>query len=263
MSLNRLLTLGSKHDLSMTGDWTDSRKIWFVHDHAPYDVKFAVEKMTGLLLEREGGTPLCYAGLKETAGVRVTLRLRFHAVMEGEGEYRNLFSLSIDTAAPKKWYQQDGFLEDAVRAFEYWGGQLEQVPEEMAGDASTGNGERYAIQIELATDREFEAAMRVEDFAGIAKVQLAVLDALRQGLYLGSCHHEGGTRLFFSQGKFWREDFGMEPGREEYRTPEEMILSIRNFFDWDSRRAYYPHRPPELDVWKYIENALQGGKRGK
>ena len=41
------------------------------------------------------------------------------------------------------------------------------------------------------------------------------------------------------------------------RTDEEMIRFLRTHFDWESRRDTYPHKPPELDVWKYIERQLR------
>ena len=53
-----------------------------------------------------------------------------------------------------------------------------------------------------------------------------------------------------------REDFGLEESLTEFSTDGEMLTCLRNFYDWESRKGTYPHRPPELDVWKFIQREL-------
>jgi len=31
-----------------------------------------------------------------------------------------------------------------------------------------------------------------------------------------------------------------------------MFKDLREFYDWWSRRDTFPHRPPELDVWRFM-----------
>jgi len=44
--------------------------------------------------------------------------------------------------------------------------------------------------------------------------------------------------------------------KTNFATDDEMLDCIRKFYDWDSRKDTYPHRPPELDVWKFIQRQL-------
>jgi hypothetical protein len=76
------------------------------------------------------------------------------------------------------------------------------------------------------------------------------------GKRFATAHHEGGTRLYFKGTKFVREDFGLEESLTEFSTDGEMLTCLRNFYDWESRKGTYPHRPPELDVWKFIQREL-------
>jgi hypothetical protein len=38
----------------------------------------------------------------------------------------------------------------------------------------------------------------------------------------------------------------MEESLTVFQTDEELLTCLRNFYDWESRRDTYPHRPPEL-----------------
>ena len=39
---------------------------------------------------------------------------------------------------------------------------------------------------------------------------------------------------------------------ESYVTEAEMLQYLRSYFDYDSRKGSIPHKPPVLEIWKYI-----------
>jgi len=65
-------------------------------------------------------------------------------------------------------------------------------------------------------------------------------------------HHEGGTTFRFDGKDFVRSTYGVEESKRMFATEEEMFKDLREFYDWWSRRDTFPHRPPELDVWRFI-----------
>ena len=91
----------------------------------------------------------------------------------------------------------------------------------------------------------------------IAALQAAILAALRKGDTMRTSDHCGTTKLFFDGSQFVREDCGELPQVIHYPTDEAMLTCLRKFYDYPSRSHCFPHRPPELDVWLYIQRQLR------
>lgn len=254
-------------DESQSGDWVERRAAYFWDDRLPHQVKFALEKLTHVLLERDPGDTdrLTYSGVSTASGTKRSVQLRFEAVTPRRPymfqpwtdpeEYRNQFLLTVVAAAPRKWVKQENLRRDLDRAFEFWTLQLQ------CGSGGSGWDEAlrplYEERRMASLAAEEKAAQTVEDPAPILQVQQAILDALRNGKRLSRAHKEGGSILAHGAGGFYRDNYGEETGTLRFRTDEEMLREIRNFYDWESRRDSYPHRPPELDVWRYIEKELR------
>jgi hypothetical protein len=249
------------------GEWHDVRETYFWHDHAPFRVKYEIEKLTGILLARDASTPnkLIYRGDSNCGGNKHNIELRFEAVLPRApyirnpptepGAYRNLFLLRVESAALKKRVSEAEFLRDAGRTFEYWTLRLQCGSQRIEWqDASR---EFYAQQMRDSIERERDLARRVEDPDPILAIQKAVLAALREGKRFSTAHKEGGTILRFNGKVFERSNYGEDTTLTQFATDQEMIASIRAFYDWESRRDSYPHRPPELEVWKYIQRQLR------
>ncbi len=249
-----------------TGDWTDTRETYFWYDRGPFQAKFDLEKLTGILLklDRSSEDKLVYRGSSVTGATTHVVEVRFEAVLPrvpyivkpptDPREYRNLFLLRVETSAPKKWYTENELKESAAKTFDYWTLRLPCGSQTIAwADASR---EFYEQQAKEAIDQELELASRLEDPVPIIALQKTVLAALRDGKQFRTAHKEGGTILSFNGAKFMRENYGEEPSVTEFASDQEMIDCIRRFYDWDSRKDTYPHRPSELDVWKYIQRQL-------
>lgn len=233
--------------------WEQRRQIHFWHEDNPFVVKHLIEQMTGTLLHRDLNDTgrLTYLGTSAAGNCKHSLLLRFEAVIES----RNLYSFHIESTAPRQWVSEESLRRDANRASDYWSSKLNIPQQEIAwADASP------ALLLQRQQEclaMEAESARLVEDPKPIAAIQQDILAALRAGKVFRTSHKEGGTTLSFRGSSFLREDYGEEPNRRTYPTDEAMLVCLRNFYDWESRRDIYPHRPPELDVWNYIRNQLR------
>ncbi len=254
-------------DDTQTGEWINHREAFFWHDRTPHEVKFEIEKLTGTLLVRdpEQTERLTYVGESKTGGTKHVLRLRFEAVTPRRPymfepwtdprEYRNQFTLWVEMAAPRRWVKEDAFQRDLNRTFEYWTLRLQ------CGSGGNGWADElkplYEQQVQASLAQEERAARMKEDPKAIAALQEAVLAALREGKRLSTAHKEGGSIFSFQGRSFIRSDYGDEPGLREYASDAEMVQALREFYDWESRRGCYPHRPPEVEVWRYIQRQLR------
>lgn len=270
MSANDVTNPKSKFvepDHTQLGEWIDHREAFFWHDRTPHEVKFEIEKLTGTLLARDAanGERLTYLGDSNSGGSKRALRLRFEAVTPRRPymfepwtdprEFRNQFSLRVEMAAPRRWVTCEAFQRNLDRVFEYWTLRLQCGP--------GGNG--WANELKPLYDRQVAESLALEaaeaqvkeDPAAIADLQQAVLAALRSGKRLSTAHKEGGTILSFNGQNFLRSDYGDEPGLRVFSSDAEMLQAIRDFYDWESRRECYPHRPPEREVWRYIQQQLR------
>ena len=79
---------------------------------------------------------------------------------------------------------------------------------------------------------------------------------MRDGKSFRAAHHEGGSRLDFNGTVYRYVTYGEEESETEYATDGDVLKFIRNFYDWESRKETFPHRPPEVEVWNYIQRQL-------
>lgn len=233
------------------GDWNQRYTTSFLGSSSAWDVKFEIEKTTGILLTRdpEQTSSLVFRGDSQPPPTGHNLELRLIAVLPDSVWY----SLDDDMWLPRSWSTEAKFRSDADRTFDYWTRNLRKGD---PGSLDSASQELYEQMTRETLEREAQTANRKEDEAAIRAIQQAILAALRNGKRFGTAHHEGGTRLYFSGAAFVKEEFGMEESLTNFAGDEDMLTCLRNFYDWESRKATYPHKPPELDVWKFIQREL-------
>lgn len=249
------------------GDWMVRRAAYFCDDRPPDEMKFAVEKLSRVLLELDAGTTdrLVFAGVSTASGTRQRVTLRFEAVVPQQAgrferaanpaEFRNQYLLQVEASAPRKWVKEENLRRDLDRRFDEWAAQLQGSYGHSGWDEALRPV--YSDRVRACLAALDEAARVVEDPAPIARIQRAVLDALRGGRRLSRAHKEGGTIFSWRAGRLHREDYGEEPGAAVFQSEEDGLRAIRQFYDWESGRDTYPHRPPELEVWQYIQRQLR------
>ena len=126
------------------GDRQFASSACFEHEHAPTAMKYAIEKMTMQLLQRESqgsnAAALRYAGTSRAGGNPSTVRLELVAI---DGA-RYLHRLTSESSAPRRWEENRCFTADCERRFARWCGQLRIVANERAWpSAPRASFERY------------------------------------------------------------------------------------------------------------------------
>ena len=236
-----------------TGEWTKDYKGQFRGSPSAFNVKWEIEKTTGVLLQRDQSqsTHLLYTGSNNPPTVGFAIQLELDAARPNE----NWYTLHVRAWVPRDWYKESEFLAYTDRAFEHWTRTLQMGS--APGLLESVVGKLYEDRMREAILKEEQLRNKTEDPAPIKALQQAVLVALRSGKAFRTAHHEGGTVLFFDGTRFAREDWGIEPAFKTFANDDEMIACVREFYDWDSRKDTYPHRPPELEVWRFIQSQLR------
>lgn len=238
----------------LTGEWQVTHCTRFWHTSPPANAKFEIEKLTGILLERvktETQT-VAYFADSTLSYHRRQVHLRLEASCPG----RRLYEFRIDFEGSRNWLDEDEFLKEARRVFDYWSAKLNLAPESTPPrDASA---EFLEQDLKLTLEQESILANQTVDQAPILAIQNQVLAAVKAGATFSHHHKEGSNTLAYRGSRFMRIDEGEYNSTEAFPSEQAFLTAVRNFFDWESRRDIYPHAAPELDVWRYILNQLRG-----
>jgi hypothetical protein len=236
----------------LSGEWTTEHSTLFWHSGSPLQVKFAMEKLTANLFKHDPKSLEHPAYICPNAGAfgEIFITLRLEAVFPAE----RLYSLHAAFKGSRNWLLEAEFLEKSKTAFDYWCSKLKVPTEEIPWTQASPILLEQEIRSTLAA--EDEAASKREDPAAIAALQQQILASIRSGYVFRSSNKEGNTRIYFNGTHFARRDEGEYPDYITYPTEAEFLTAMRHWHDWNARRDTYPHSPPELDVWRFIQSQL-------
>jgi hypothetical protein len=242
-------TIPSRGD---TENWTRDYSTYFWGSPDPFQMKFDIEKITRVLLTRDTAqTPhLTYSGSDIPPVIGSDVRLSLEAALP-KG---NWYSLQVSAWVPRTWYTEAEFRLNADRAFEFWVHNLQTAP--SLGLLDSASQELYDQRVHQAADEEARVASQKEDQAPVTALKQAILAELRNGKSFRTAHHEGGTTIYFDGKTFVRSEYGETESLEALATDDEALDSIQALYDWDSRKESFPHRPPDLEVWQFIQRKL-------
>ena len=234
-------------------EWTRQYFTWFWDQRTPYAVQHDIERRTGTLLPRDPSQthPLIYVGLETYFELYGRIELRFEAsTLNG-----TLYSLRFDAACGRDLCDEAEFLADSERAFYYWLRDIHVTQD--PGEIEFAAGERYDRLVRMTLEFEARQAAIREDPEAIAAAQQAVLTALRAGKCYALGHSEGVTRVQFEAGVLVHRQLGVENSVKTYTTEADMLAFLRSYFDYDACKDTRPHKPPEVEIWKYIGYQLK------
>jgi hypothetical protein len=225
----------------------------FWHAGHPADVKFEIEKATRMLLAHDPSETAKLVFVGSSGSADPTYRARF--CLDAAWPERRLYSLRLAASGPRKWFNEERLRQYSDKVFEHWTRNLHVTPTPRSLEASSP--ELYQQLAAEALAREAELAHRKEDQAPIEAVRQEVLAAIRDGKKCGNVNKEGQTTFYFRRGKFVREHIGDWDERQVFASGEAMLADLRQFYDWDTKRDTYPHRPPEVEAWRFIRDQLR------
>lgn len=105
--------------------------------------------------------------------------------------------------------------------------------------------------------RPEEALSAEQHLDSIPRIQIAILDSMKQGASFCVCHKEGGTNIYWRNGGFVRSDYGEEPAQQTFANEQEFLDFLRRFYDWETSKHVYPNKVPEIEAWKLIYRLLR------
>jgi len=233
-------------------NWTQEYSTYFCTSRDPFEVKFEMEKAIRLLLELDTAQTarLTYSGSDNPPYIGREVQLRFEAALP-EG---NWYSFHVAAWVPRNWYTEAEFRGYADRSFGYWIHNLQAFP--TLGPVDAASQELYDKRAQEAVEKEERLASEKEDPAPVLALKQEILAALRNGMFFRTAHHEGGTRIYFDGKTFVCSVYGEVESLEVLGTEGEALDCIRELYDWESRKGSFPHRPPELEVWRFIQRQL-------
>lgn len=225
---------------------------YFWDQREPHVVKYDIERRCGILLERiKDAIPLTYVGVQPYFWLSGRIELR----LEGSILIGTLYSLKYEAARGRDLYDEARFLADSDRAFHYWLRDFGVTQSTRSMEFATGD--RYHRLVEAAIAFEEKQTAIHEDESEIAGAQQAVIAALRSGKRYTQSDHEGITSIQFEGDVLVKRRTGEETSMESYETPEAIMSFLRTYFDWEACRDTRPHRPPEVEIWKFICQQLR------
>jgi hypothetical protein len=244
--------MATKPARDQTENWIQEHSTYFWTSADPFEAKFDMEKTVGLLLERDTTqtSRLTYSGSDNPPFIGRDVQLRFEAALP-KG---NWYSFRVTAWVPRTWYTESEFRQNADRAFGFWTRNLQSA--ESLGLLDGASEDLYGQRTHEAVEKEARIASQKEDQAPITAVKQQILADLRNGKSFRTVHHEGGTTIYFDGKTFVRSEYGEVESLKVLGSEDEALDSIRELYDWESRKSSFPHRPPELGVWEFIRGQL-------
>lgn len=235
-----------------TDNWERDYSAYFRGSANILQVKFEMEKATRMLLRRDASQTerLTYSGSDIPPFLGRDIRLRVEAALP-DG---NWYSLLVSAWVPRTWYTEAEFRRNADKAFEFWTRNLRTAP--SPGGADPGSRDLYDQRVRGALEEEARLAGEEEDQAPVTALKQEILAELRKGRSFRTAHHEGGTTIYFDGKTFVHSTYGEEESLDVLATDHDALDRIRALYDWDSRKGSFPHPPPELEVWRFIQRQL-------
>jgi hypothetical protein len=227
--------------LTSTETATGAKRILHFQDkRPPHEVQFAMERelMTLFAGALDNGK-LCLLAKANVNGARFFFELRFEAALPEQ----NYYSLRVEVSwAEHATTHHDYYRKTSDSWFSLWTRDLMTA---TPPSESEGLPERYR---KLA-----EAALKAEaHLDSVAAIQQVIVSELKRGGSYSTSHKEGGTNIFWRNGKFGRSDYGDYPDLKQFTDEAEFLQMLRQFCHWEVARNADKEQLSDFDTWKLI-----------
>lgn len=222
------MSTGSNHELH----FRDSR--------SPYEVKFALEREIRCLFSptMEDGR-LCLRAHASIVGAEYDFLLRFEAALPGYNYYSLFMVVSWAEVALE---YIDYYRKTSGSWFELWTSGFQEAATPKADEESLQLYQQLCEEA-LDSDRKLDS---------VAAIQKAIIAALKSGARFRTSHKEGGSNIFWNQGRFVRSDYGDYPNEWRFTDETEFLKMLFPFFHWEVSRNSDKGELSEIDSWRLI-----------
>ncbi len=222
---------------SATG-WT--RELHFRDKRPPHEVQFTLEReLMVLFTVAMDGDQLRMNAMAFVNGARYDFELRFVAALKCD----NFYSLRTQAS----WADSDAAYHDYFRKtstswFRMWTRDFVETKLPMKNEDLGGRYQKFC-ETTLYAQRHLDS---------VGAVQRAIVDGMMSGGTFSTSHKEGGTNIYWRNGKFIRSDYGDNPGVQEFADETQFLKMLWNFCHCDVTRNAGKREVEEIDAWKLI-----------
>lgn len=221
------------------------RVLHFQDPRPPHEIQFVLERdlMRLFSVTNEDGRYIMRATASVNGGP-YDFELRFEEALA----HSNCYSLKVETSwAEQAATRHDYYRKTSASWFDFWTREFDAAPPAAKG---TGSASQYQTLCDAAARAE-------RHLDSVPAVQQAIVAAMKRGASFATSHKEGGTNIFWRDGRFVRSNYGDSPGGEIYDSEEKFLTALRQYFDGETSRNYYPNKAPEFEAWKLILRLLR------
>jgi hypothetical protein len=216
---------------------------WLLHfqdSRPPQEIEFKLEQRLLTLMppRMEGGKLVCSGKVRMT-GAPYSLLLTFEAALPKT----NCYSLRVEASwahSAEKYHEYHQ--KTSGGWFDFW---TRDFMRSSPPAPEAGSPKRYQELCHAALDAE-------KHLDSVAAIQQVIIAGLKSGFGFSTAHKEGGTRIFWDNGRFVRSDYGECNDLTEYKSESEFLKFLYEFYEWQTRSNVYPEHLPAFDVWKLI-----------
>jgi len=221
------------------------RVLHFRDPRPPHEIQFVLERdlMRLFSVTNENGRSIMRATASVNGG-QYDFELRFEEALVDS----NCYSLKVETSwAGQATTPDDYYRKASARWFDFWTREFDAAP---PATKDAGSASRYQQLCDAAVREE-------EHLNSVPAVQQAIVAAMKRGATFTTSYKEGGTNIFWRDGRFVRSDYGDSAGGEIYASEERFLTALRQYFDGETSSNYYPNKAPEFEAWKLILRLLR------
>ncbi len=217
--------------------WT--RVLHFCDKRAPHEVQFALERdLMALFSMRMDGGQLRMNATAEVNGARYDCELQFVAALKRE----NHFMLRIVASWGDLELHRDYFRKSSD-------GWFARCTRDLMPSSPPTMSENLAGLYQKHCDAALNAERHLDS---VEAVQRAIVEGVQRGGSFGDSHKEGGTNIYWRDGKFVRSDYGDYPYFNAYTDEAEFLKMLWLFCQFDVTRSAGKQGLREFDAWKLI-----------
>lgn len=217
-----------------------ARTCYFADERSPHEIRSLLERehLTRLEPSFRADGRLEYVGRFRCNGLPCSVRLTYLAAHPSSDHY----SLHIEMSwahLPVDYREYYGRTSGSW--FDLWCSSFKcdaPLPEEPVTD--------------LYRQRAAQALEAEAHLTTIPALQQEILSALKKGSTFSTSHKEGGTRIGFANGRFFREDYGESPSHQRFSDEAKFLAALHRFYEWQVSRNVAPEKLPEELTWLLI-----------
>jgi hypothetical protein len=168
---------------------------------------------------------------------------KFQLTFEDAFPTLNSYSLQMDVS----WGGHDfAYNEYQRKSSESWFRLWTQEFSSTNRDLAVGGS------LQLYRQRCDEAYKAEQELKSVDSIQGVIVDAMKRGASFRTSHKEGGTNIYWKNGRYVRSDYGDYPSEQVFEDVDRFLEILRHFCNWDVTCHSATGSVSEIDAWRLI-----------